>query len=145
MFEKRELTYPFLKTVKAEEGRRREVFDTGFEATGSLCLRVSAATGKKVFTFVYRNLTAKQRRYRIGSYPRVSLAAARKKARSLAARVTLGEDPAQDRWKEKLAARDAMSFKELSRFPDMPYRVPWVLEGGIKMRNRMPLLIISSC
>ena len=68
-----------------------------------------------MFTFIYRNLAAKQRRYRIGSYPQVTLAAARKKARSLAARVTLGEDPAQDRWKQKLAARGAMLFEELSR------------------------------
>ena len=115
MFEKRELTDPFLKNVKAEPGDRRDIFDAGYEGTGSLCLRVSAATGKRVWTFVYRNLTAKQRRYRIGSYPRVSLAAARKKARSLAARVTLGEDPAQDRWKQMKAARDAMAFEELGR------------------------------
>ena len=81
MFEKRELTDPFLKAVKAESGDRRDIFDTVYEGTGSLCLRVSAATGKKVWTFVYRNPAAKQRRYRIGSYPRVSLAAARKKAR----------------------------------------------------------------
>ena len=120
MFEKRELTDAFVKTAVAEDGRRRDVFDTGFEGTGSLCLRVSAATGKRVFTFIYRNLAAKQRRYRIGSYPHVTLAAARKKARSLAARVTLGEDPAQDRWKQKQAARGAMLFEELS--PSVPAR-----------------------
>ena len=115
MFEKRELTDPFLRTVKASAGRRREVFDTGFEGTGSLCLRVSAATGKKVWTFVYRNLAGQQRRYRIGSYPGITLSQARRQVRELAAQVTLGGDPSEDRWKEKSQTRAATDFGELAR------------------------------
>jgi hypothetical protein len=115
MFERRLLSDAFLKTVTTRDGRRREVFDAGFEGTGSLCLRVSAATGKKVWTFVYRNLAGQQRRYRIGSYPGVALDQARRQVRELAAHVTLGGDPSEDRWKEKLQAWATTEFEELAR------------------------------
>ena len=72
-------------------------------------------TGLKTFTFTYRNLAGKQRRYGMGHYPVLTLGKARKKARKLSGRVANGEDPAEDRWKQKQAAREAMDFKELSR------------------------------
>ena len=58
-------------------------------------LRVTR-TGRKTFYFRYRNSYGKYSRVRIGTYPELSLADAREKARSLQVEVDTGEDPAED-------------------------------------------------
>ena len=108
------LTDPWVRAAKASSGKLREVFDAGFNAPGSMMLRISPK-GLKTWTFIYRNLAGRWRRYRIGHYPNLSLGKAREIAHKLSGRVVNGEDPAEDRLKQKKAAREAMSFRELTR------------------------------
>jgi len=113
MSEKLELSAPFIRAAKSNS-RLREIVDAGFNTPGTLILRVSPK-GLKTFTFRYRNLAGRQRRYGMGHYPELTLGKAREKARKLSGRVANGEDPAEDKWKQKQAAREAMSFEELAR------------------------------
>ena len=113
MSEKLELTAPFVRAAK-DNSRLREIIDAGFNAPGTLILRISPKN-LKTFTFRYRNMAGRQRRYGMGHYPDTTLGKAREKARKLSGRVANGEDPAEDRWKQKQAAREAMSFEDLAR------------------------------
>lgn len=113
MNEKMELAASFVRAAKGGSGLR-EIIDIGFKAPGTLVLRISPK-GLKTFTFTYRNLAGRQRRYGMGHYPDLTLGKAREKARKLSGRVANGEDPAEDKWKQKQAAREAMSFEELAR------------------------------
>ena len=107
------LTDPWVRAAKASSGKLQEVIDAGFEAQGSLMLRISPK-GLKTWTFIYRIPAGLQRWYRIGHYPNLSLGKAREAARKLSGRVVNGEDPAEDRLKQKTAARNAMRFRELA-------------------------------
>ena len=108
------LTDRFIRAAKARSGELQSIIDTGFNSPGQMILRVSPK-GLKTFTFRYRNLAGRRKRYRIGHYPSLSLGKAREAARKLSARVANGEDPSEDRLKEKKAAREAMRFEELAR------------------------------
>ena len=76
------LTAPWVRAAKASSGKLREVFDAGFNAPGSLVLRISPK-GLKTWTFIYRNLAGRQRQYRIGHYPSLSLGKVREIAYNL--------------------------------------------------------------
>ncbi len=103
------LTDPWVRAAKASSGKLQEVIDAGFNAPGSLMLRISPK-GLKTWTFIYRNPAGRWRRYGIGHYPHLSLGKARALARKLSGQVVNGEDPS----KQKTAARNAMRFRELA-------------------------------
>ncbi|MGX9944813.1 tyrosine-type recombinase/integrase [Bradyrhizobium denitrificans] len=87
---KKKLTDIYLKTVKAPEGTRLDVYDA--EVPG-LILRVTDS-GTKTFAYKYKiKGTDKQARVTIGPYPEVTLDAAREKARGYRAQQRNGEDP----------------------------------------------------
>ena len=114
MNETRHLSDRFIRAAQAESGKAQEIIDEGFNAPGSLILRISPR-GLKTFTFRYRNLAGLQRRYGIGPYPSLSLGKAREVGYKLSGPVAIGEDPAEDRLRQKQAAREAMRFRELAR------------------------------
>jgi hypothetical protein len=68
------------------------------EAQGAIpwfCLRVSAE-GRRTFTVGYR-VGRQRRRVRLGQFPTIALAEARRRARAILAEVTRGGDPAGER------------------------------------------------
>ena len=104
--ETRHLSDRFVRDAKARSGVSQEIIDTGFNSPGSLMLRISPK-GLKTWTFIYRNLAGRQRWHRIGHYPSLSLGKVREIAYNLSARVVNGEDPSEDRFQQKKAARRA--------------------------------------
>jgi integrase len=79
--------------------------------TPGLTLRVSGSTGRKVWYVRYRANGA-HRRMKLGSYPGLSLADAREKARNAQTKADAGADPAQERQERK--ATDA-TFGAMAR------------------------------
>jgi len=69
-----------------------------------LLLRVSGTTGSRVWYVRYR-INGTRRRYKLGPFPRVSLAKARKKAREALEAADAGEDPAQERQERRAEDR----------------------------------------
>lgn len=86
-------------------GRPNETF-WDEEITG-LHLRISGA-GAKSFFLYYRTRGGIERRPKLGEYPEMSLASARKIAQELKARVCLGEDP-KGEWNK---LKDEMTIRE---------------------------------
>ena len=89
------LTDRFVDSARPKVGdSRTDYWDT---AKGSrLGLRVSDRS--KVWLVMYRrDADGKKRRYKLGSYPALSLEGARKAASAIIARVEAGDDPASDR------------------------------------------------
>jgi hypothetical protein len=81
------------------------VIDYADDAEGAVPwfeLRVTAK-GKRTFTVGYR-VGRRRRRVRLGTWPGVSLAAARERARGILAEVTQGGDPAAARDRARRAA-----------------------------------------
>ena len=72
---------------------REEFWDT---VVPGLILRVSGRSGRKTWYVRYRR-NGTRRRHKLGVFPRLSLADARKAARSTMAKADEGEDPAQER------------------------------------------------
>jgi integrase len=102
------LTDRFVDTAKPKSGEARtDYWDT---AKGSrLGLRVSAKS--KVWMIMYRRASdGSKRRYRLGTYPALSLSDARKAASAVVAKVDSGQDPAGER--DIIKAES--TFKELS-------------------------------
>lgn len=64
--------------------------------TPGLCLRISGRPGGRKTWYVRYRVGGKQRRQKLGTYPRVSLAEARERARSNLSRAEDGADPAQE-------------------------------------------------
>ena len=101
---RKNLTDRYLRSAKPN-GRQTDVWDTAFTGFG---LRISSS-GKRSFQIYYRH-NRQQRRMVIGSYPVMSLAEARKRAKSLLVEVEKGYDPAAQR----VADRNAETFGELA-------------------------------
>jgi integrase len=83
----------------------RGVIDYADDAEGAIPwfeLRVTAK-GKRTFTVGYR-VGRRKRRVRLGTWPSVSLAGARERARGILAEVTQGRDPAAERDNARRAA-----------------------------------------
>lgn len=66
------------------------------QLTPGLCVRVSGATGRKTWYVRYR-ANGKHRRMKLGTYPGVSLADARTRARDVQADADAGKDPVHER------------------------------------------------
>ncbi|MET0482709.1 MAG: Arm DNA-binding domain-containing protein, partial [Aestuariivirgaceae bacterium] len=82
-------------STRAQE-ERTDYWDTSKNSIG-LGLRVSKS-GSKVWVVMHRRASdGKKRRYKIGRYPAISLAEARKEASGTWARVDRNDDPAGER------------------------------------------------
>src|SRR6266404_4844450 len=108
----------YLQTVRAPPTGRLEILDT--EAPG-LVLRVNPA-GLRSWTIRYRPKGHPQRRASFGSYPMISLAEARQRAREIAAAAGRGVD---------LPAQEALKVKERRRQVGRPATVAEVLDRYI--------------
>ena len=99
------LTDRTVVALKAESGRR--VTRPDGDVAG-LAIRVTAG-GRKTWTLTYR-IGRRQRRWTIGTYPVISLAAARKKAQLALTQLDAGIDPAD----RKRAGREYETFDDLA-------------------------------
>jgi hypothetical protein len=98
------LTAKTLAALKPAEGRV-DYFDTNLPG---FCVRVTT-NGLKTFSVLYRH-AGRKRRYTIGTYPPLTLADARDRAKAALRSAELGEDPAT----EKRAQAHADTFRELA-------------------------------
>ena len=128
------LTDRFVKTVLPPEKDRIDYFDALVQG---LALRVSSS-GKKSWCVIYRSVTevgpaggGKLRRYTLGPYPLIGLAAAREMARELLLRTRKGEDPQYQKIAARKAPRamqtDPVTVKEGARR---------YIEEHVKVRNK---------
>lgn len=99
------LTVSALRGLKPDPDRQIDYHD---QTTTGFAVRVSPA-GKKTFCVFYR-MGRRLRRYTIGTYPKLSLADARDKAKKALRDAADGKDPAA----EKQKARQAETFGELA-------------------------------
>jgi len=104
---KKELEYNELKAMKGKE-KPIEYFDT---IERGLILRLSTA-GTKTFTYRYRS-NGKNRQYKIGKFPDVSLSEARKQVQQLRIDVDKGIDPQIEKRKSRYKPTE-LTFKQLS-------------------------------
>ena len=100
-----ELTAKTLRELRPIDGKRSEYFDANLPG---FSVRVSPS-GKKTFCVLYRS-GRRLRRYTIGRTPPLTLAQARKAARTALAEATMGGDPASGKTKD----RRAPSFSEMA-------------------------------
>ena len=96
---KLKLTARGVETLSTER-RQEDFWDT---LTPGLALRVSGSTGSKTWYVRYR-VNGRRRRQKLGTFPRLSLAKARKRARDTLVRADAGEDPAQEREEKRQGA-----------------------------------------
>jgi hypothetical protein len=100
---RRELTDALIRTLRAPEGGRLEIWDTRCEG---LALRV-ADTGRVTFHARARGPDGRKRFASLGMWPSVSLAIARTEARATIGLMQRGADPVA----EKRAAREQTCVK----------------------------------
>ncbi len=100
------LTDRLLKTLKTEK-TLEEHWDQSFP--GSFGVRVMKS-GRKTFVLMYRT-GGRRRRMKLGTYPVLSLAEARRDAFGVLGSVERGEDPAEKRKHD----RNAGTFEELAQ------------------------------
>lgn len=100
------LTDRFARAARSDEAAQTDYFDT---VTPGLSLRVGAG-GARVWYLTYtRPATGKRARAKLGTFPEMQLARARKRAVEERSRVGEGEDPGQAR----ALAREGMRLAEL--------------------------------
>jgi hypothetical protein len=100
------LTARFIESLKGDPStKQRDYWD---ESITGLGLRVSSG-GRKTWVVMYRH-NRRQRRLTLGTFPVLTLADARARAREALALVAAGKDPGA----EKVAARRAKKFAELA-------------------------------
>ena len=97
------------RTVKALSTDRVQA-DYWDELVPGLGVRVSGRTARKTFIVRYRARDGKRPRYKLGTYPILSLRDAREEAKRVLARVQLGEDPARGRQER----REALTVEQLA-------------------------------
>ena len=90
---RRQLTDRSIRNLKTEK-TQEDFYDKGF-SDGSFAVRVTTS-GRKSFVLFYR-ANGRKRRMTLGTYPAMSLAEARKKARDVLNEVFKGHDPAKQR------------------------------------------------
>lgn len=94
--------------------RQEDVWD---ELVPGLCCRVSGTTGRKTWYVRYR-ANGTHRRLKLGTYPGMTLAAARTEARDVQVRADAGEDPAPERRNGSAPGAEeepSTTFKALAR------------------------------
>jgi integrase len=96
------------------------------------------ASGGKTYCLRYRDSHGKQRQYRIGDAKSISFEQARTAAQTIRARVTLGEDPAEDR----ATLRQVPTLEEFSRDRYMPfvkgYKRSWDADDSFLRNHVLP-------
>lgn len=96
--------------------RRLEPSDTTYriwdEKQAGLCVEVTP-NGCRTFRVVYRNRAGRQRWFTVGKYTAVGLAGARDIAKTILAKVVLGEDPHADRMAERRASKEGDTLREV--------------------------------
>ena len=102
---KMKMTVRGVEAIKPPQSGQIDYWDTGLLGFG---IRVSAG-GRKTWTLMYRH-GGRKRRMKLGSYPAMTLAAARDRASAALRQVADGEDPAG----LKQAATRAETFAELA-------------------------------
>lgn len=103
---KENLTHHMLAALKVD--KRTEIFD---EVVKGLGVRVSPSSSK---TFFYRyRINGNLKRFKIGTFPGIGLAAARDEARALKVEVTRGNDPQLVKAKKKAPAPKLTTFTDL--------------------------------
>ncbi len=100
------LTDRFLKNLKTEK-KQEDFWDETFP--GTFGVRVTDR-GSKTFVVRYR-FSGRRRRFKLGRYPALTLAQARRSALNLMGEATAGEDPAEKLRQEKSAG----TFEELAQ------------------------------
>lgn len=91
--------------LKAEDERRIDFWDSGLPGFGVRVAppRRDGRPGRKTFVLMYRSAAGKQRRLKLGVYPIVSLAEARKAAKVALGQVAQDNDPAAERAAKRAA------------------------------------------
>ncbi len=102
---KKRLTTRFIDSLKPPKAGRAEYWDAGTPGFG---LRVSYS-GRKTWVLMYRH-HRRLRRLTLGTYPALTLAKARERAKAALQEVADGKDPAS----AKKAEREANTFGELA-------------------------------
>ena len=103
-----ELDHHRIKAMKAPD-KASDFFDT---IERGLILRLSKA-GTKTFTYRYRS-NGKNRQYKIGKFPDVSLSEARKTVQQLRIDVDQGKDPQAEKRNKRYKPKE-MNFRELAK------------------------------
>lgn len=89
-----ELSSTVIQTATCPEGKNKlDLYDT---KVSNLILTVHA-TGLKTYSQRYRDEYGKQRQFKLGNHPELSLDKARREAMKVKSRVTVGENPAEER------------------------------------------------
>lgn len=115
-------------------GRRVEYFDSSLPGFG---VRVSA-TDRKTFVLRYRNRDGRERRMGLGTYPAVTLADARDRARLILADVQRGLDPAAAaRERRKAPTFGALADEYMERHAK-PHKRSWRYDQGMLDRHLLP-------
>lgn len=95
-------------------------------------------SGGKTYCLRYRDSHGKQRQYRVGDAKAISFEQARTAAQTIRARVTLGEDPAEDR----AALRKVPTLEDFSRDRYMPfvkgYKRSWDADDSFLRNHILP-------
>lgn len=99
-----------IQALKAPDGQRADYYD---KATPGLSLRVSPEDTRTWF-LKYVAQAGEQRRLKLGRYPDLRLAAARRKAEIEKGRIAEGGDPAVEKKQAREAQREALTLAELS-------------------------------
>jgi integrase len=99
----RELTDRFCQGAKCKTGRKADHFDT---TVRGLCFRVTKGGVRAFFQVYTKPSDGKRAWFKLGTYPDLSLAQARQKARDARAAVGGGKDPIAE--KKALAAGDTV-------------------------------------
>lgn len=90
-----ELSSTVIQTATCPEGKNKlDLYDT---KVANLIL-TAHATGLKTFSQRYRDEYGKQRQFKLGNWPEISLDKARREAMKVKSRVTVGENPAEQRF-----------------------------------------------
>jgi integrase len=103
---RRELTDRFCQGIKVKVGRKADYFDT---TVSGLCFRVTSGAAKAFFLVYTKPADGRRAWLKLGAYPELGLAKARKKARDARAAVSEGSDPIA----EKRAAAAGQAVRDL--------------------------------
>lgn len=132
----KKLTERQVATIQAPPGKRAEIFDS---QVPGLILRVTDS-GRKTWAVRYRTVDNRQPRLTLGTYPAISLAAARTKALVTVGLAQQGEDPAGQKRQAKAAARSAAvkTFDELcAAYLAACERGEWKPKGKVKRKRTL--------
>lgn len=117
--DRRSFTRTFIDNAACPKGRRQVFFYDTKTAALALCV---TQTGSKVF-YLYRRIHGRPERVRLGRWPEVSVADARRKAAIVNAQIAEGGDPKT----AHRTARGEITFEELFAM---------FIEGHAKLRKR---------